>query len=442
MTEQRTNAVRLVLQVTLPILILAGGFLAMVQLESMKPEPETVEPTVPVPLVDVIEVPPGDARLTVAAQGNVVPSVDANLVAEVSGRLIHVSPNLVNGGFVEEGEVLVRIDARDYELAVAQARLSVAQAERRLEEERADARVAREEWDALGKGEPSPLTLREPQVAEAEASLDAARASLARAELDLERTEVLAPFPARVKQKRVALGEYVARGQTLATGYGIDTVDVRLPLPDDELAYLELPLAFQGGAVDGPEVTLWTNFAGERREWTGRIVRTEGEIDPRTRMVVAVAQVDDPYGIGDEAGRAPLSVGLFVHADLAGKTLHDVIEVPRTALRDGDVLYTVDADSRLHLRTAQVVRRGDAVAHLAPTLPEGERVVVSPLEVATEGMRVRVSGDAADAPLEDSAPAEGDAIPVDEGPIETEPMGRTAAPEDDDQLADEGGARR
>lgn len=448
MTEERTNVVRLVLQVTLPIVILAGGFLAQGKLESMKAEPETVEPSIPIPLVDVIEVAARDVDLTIAAQGNVVPSVDANLVAEVSGRLIHVSPNLVNGGFVAEGEVLVRIDARDYELAVAQARLAVAQAERRLEEERADAQVAREEWDALGKGEPSPLTLREPQVAEAEASLDAARASLERAELDLSRTEVVAPFPARVKQKRVALGEYVARGQTIATGYGIDTVDVRLPLPDDQLAYLALPLAFEGGGVEGPAVTLWTDFAGERREWAGRIVRTEGEIDPRTRMVVAVAQVDDPYGArgaaedADGTARLPLSVGLFVHADIDGTTLRDVIEVPRTALRDGDVLYTVDTDSRLHLRPVDVVKRGATHAYLAPTIPADERVVVSPLEVVTEGMRVRTTSDgAARANDEGAVDGDGDSdTDAAERPIGADAPATPA--ETDDQLADEGGQGR
>lgn len=387
------NKVRLSLQIILPLVILYLGFLAMNGLANQKQAAERVDTVVPPPLVAAIAVEPSREVLIVEAQGTVVPRTESNLVAEVSGRLLYVSPNLVNGGFVDVGEVLVRIDARDYELAVAQAKLTVAQAERRLEEERADAAVAREEWDALGKGEPSALTLREPQVAEALASVDAARAALEKAQLDLERTEVVAPFPARVREKLVDLGEFVTRGQTLATGYGIEFAEVRLPLPDAELAFLDLPIGARSTAQEGPHVTLWADFAGRRQSWQGRIVRTEGEIDPRTRMIVAVAEVADPYALSDSADGAPLSVGMFVHAEIQGRELDNVIVVPRTAMRDGDTLYTVDAENLLHVRTVEVERSGRDEVLIGGGLPPNERVIVSPIEIVTEGMLVRVEGD-------------------------------------------------
>ncbi|MCB9903292.1 MAG: efflux RND transporter periplasmic adaptor subunit [Planctomycetes bacterium] len=387
------NKVRLTLQIVLPLVILYLGFLAMSGLASQKKSAETVAAVVPPPLVAAIAVERSRELLTVETQGTVVPRTESNLVAEVSGRLLYVSPNLVNGGFVEAGETLIRIDARDYELAVAQAKLTVAQSERRLEEERADAAVAREEWEALGKGEPSALTLREPQVAEALASVDAARAALEKAKLDLERTDLVAPFPARVREKLVDLGEFVTRGQTLATGYGIDFAEVRLPLPDAELAFLDLPIGTASSASDGPRVTLWADFAGQRRTWQGRIVRTEGEIDPRTRMIVAVAEVADPYGMSGEQQGAPLSVGMFVHADILGRALEDVVVVPRTAMRDGDTLYTVDAENRLHVRAVEIARSGRSEVLVGDGLPDDERVVVSPIEIVTEGMLVRVEGD-------------------------------------------------
>jgi len=424
------NPIRLILQITLPLLIIVVGFFGMKILGGQKPEVESSVPEIPAPLVSVIEVAPSQVALNVRAQGTVVPKTEAKLVAEVSGRLIAVSPNLVNGGFVQAGEMLIKIDARDYELAVAQAQLSVAQAVRRLEEERADAAVAREEWDSMGKGDPSPLTLHEPQVAEAEASLDAARASLERAQLDLERTEVASPFAARVRKKMVDVGEFVSRGQTLATGYGIEFAEVRLPLPDTELAFLDLPLSYASESQSGPRVTLWANYAGKRYSWVGRIVRTEGEIDPRTRMIVAVAQIADPYGEDltaqgatqrDGELQVPLAVGMFVQAEIEGRTFDDVILLPRSAMRNANTVYTVDAESRLHMREVIVARTGRTEVVITGGSLANERIVTSPIEIITEGMLVQVIGDRVEvideelkddpvAPDEQPADSEGTAV--------------------------------
>jgi RND family efflux transporter MFP subunit len=332
---------------------------------------------------------PTDHEVWVTSRGTVVPRTESQLVVEVPGRVVRISPDLVSGGFFEAGEVLLEIDPRDLELAVAQAELDVARSRRRLAEEEADAEVARREWETLGTGEPTPLTLREPQVAEARAQVAAAEALLERARRDLARTRVTAPFSGRVRDKRVDLGQYVQPGTPVATLYATDVAEVRLPLADGELAFVELPVAGLRDVEKRPEVELVAHFAGDRRSWTGRVVRTEGEIDPRTRMVMTVAEVREPY---DPSRVVPLAIGMFVEARIRGVLLEDVLVLPREALREGDRVYALDEEDRLLVREVRVLRaERDRVVLRAEELA-GARVVVSPLELVTDGMRVRDLG--------------------------------------------------
>ena len=251
--------------------------------------------------------------------------------------------------------------------------------------------MARRDWDSLGQGEANPLVLREPQVAEARAALAAAEAALAQAERDIERCTVRAPYAGRVRSKAVDVGQFVARGAELARLYAIDYAEVRLPLADDELAFVDLPLAFRGDTAtgDGPEVLLSARFAGREHVWEGRLVRTEGEIDPDTRMVVAVARVEDPYGRGGDERRPPLAVGLFTRAEIQGRVVEDVVVLPRRALRDGRSVLVVDGDDRLRIRPVEVLRSEGERVLLSAGVASGERVVATPLEIAVDGMRVR-----------------------------------------------------
>jgi RND family efflux transporter MFP subunit len=268
----------------------------------------------------------------------------------------------------------------------------VAQAELRLAQEEAEAEVARNEWQDLGGGEASSLTLRVPQVAEAEAALASARAALDRAERDLERTRIRAPYAGRVREKNVDLGQYVTPGTPLAQIYSVDFAEIRLPLPDADLAFVDLPLSFRGAEADspGPEVVLRAEFAGRSYEWSGRLVRTEGEIDPRTRMVHAVAQVKNPYGRGDDPERPPLAAGMFVEAEIAGRPVKGVAVIPRTALRNDSQVLVVDRDNRLQFRDVVVLRTSDDQAIVSSGLNQGDRVCLSNLAAVTDGMRVRV----------------------------------------------------
>jgi RND family efflux transporter MFP subunit len=341
----------------------------------------------------------GDAQLRVESTGTVRPLAEVRVVAEVEGRVLEVSPRLAAGGFVAAGEVLVRIDPRDYELALVRAQADVARAKAALERETAEADVAREQWGDLGRGEASPLALREPQLAEARADLEAARAALAGAELDLERTTIRAPFDARVRSERVDVGQFVVRAEQLAQLYPTDRVEVLIPVPSAELFALDLP----DGDAPGPEVLLEADWAGAPRRWNGHVARSEGEIDPRTRMVQLVVEVDDPFGRqgapsdgdGDARAGAPLELGLFVRATILGRTLADVIALPRSALRRGDTVWVVDDEQRLRLRTVEVARSEGETVFVTAGLEDGERVCLSSLDAPVDGMRVRLEAEEA-----------------------------------------------
>lgn len=386
---------RLALMILLPMLLLGVGGLAtralILSFETPEAPPREVQP----PLVRVVPARLETMRLIVRAEGTVAPRTESQLVAEVSGRVVEVSPSLAAGGFFEAGEVLLKIERREYELAITRAQAAIEQAKLRLTTERETATIARQEWDELGKGEPSPLLFREPQIAEVQASLAAAEAGLRQAQYDLERTVILAPFAGRVRSKQVDVGQFVQRGMAVATLYSVDVAEVKLPIPNAELEFCTLPLAYRDSTTtgDGPTVRLTARFAGKDHVWKGRIVRTEGEIDARTRMVNAIAQVDDPYARGSSTSRPPLAVGMFVQAEIDGNVVRNVAELPRTALRTDNMVYVIDSADRLRFREVDVLRRQRERVLIRAGLEDGERVCVSTLETAVNGMRVRATED-------------------------------------------------
>jgi RND family efflux transporter MFP subunit len=380
-----------ILKILAPVAVLILGAMGSVAMVRLKPEVETKIPERKPPLVRVQEVNVEDRRLNVMSQGTVGPRNESQLVPEVSGRVIWVSPSLAAGGFFENAEVLLKIDPYDYEQAVIRAQADVARAKLRLAQEEAEARVARKEWQDLGSGPAKALALREPQLEEARATLAASEAALDKAKRDLERTRVRAPYAGRVREERVDVGQFVTVGSPVATVYSVDYAEVRLPLPNAELAYLDIPLDYRGRPVEerGPKVTLRAEFAGKTHEWEGRIVRTEGEIDPTSRMVHVVAQVKDPYGKGADRSRPPLKVGLFVQAEIEGRLMKEAVALPRSALRDNNSVLVLDSENRLHFREVDLLRTTDVEIVIQNGLRPGEKVCLSPLEAVTNGMEVR-----------------------------------------------------
>lgn len=387
-------------------LVLAAGALIAFLALRLKPEPERQEQKTPAPLVQVLEVEVRPVQLDVPSQGTVEPRTESTLVAQVAGRITGVADGFAEGGFFQRGQTLVQIDPRDYQLAVADAEAALAQARVGLEREQAEAELARQEWEELGRGgEPSALLLRKPQLAQARANVEAARAAVERAGLNLSRTRVTAPFDGRVRRKQADVGQFVGAGTPLAEVYATSFAEIRLPVAREDLAYLDVGVGWtadSGGAEQGPLVELTGELAGRTLTWNGRVVRTAAEIDPQSRLLAVFARVDDPLNLdnADRNGTAgagpPLPMGMFVEASIAGRTLDAAVVLPRRALRgkarsaDAEVMV-VDDDGRLSFRPVEVVRtRGDEVV-IGSGLTAGERVVVSRLDEAVEGMTVRTT---------------------------------------------------
>lgn len=383
---------RRLLQILLPVVALAIGAGALFLMIALRPEAEPAEQHVPVPVVRTMVVQAETVQITVPTQGTVEPRTEIDLVPQVSGKIVEMSHSLTDGGFFEKDEVLLKIDPRDFQLAITRAAASVAQAEQRLKTEEAEAEIARKEWEALGRGgKPNPLVLREPQLAEARASLAAAEAALEEARLDLERTEILAPFAGRVREESVDIGQFVTTGSRLAQIYSVDYAEVRLPVPDNELAYIDLPLSYRNGASapPGPEVRLHADFAGKRHVWKGVVVRTDGQIDSRTRQVTLIAQVENPYG-RSEKEQPPLAVGMFVQAEILGRKYENVVVLPRSALREAGQVAVVEGEGVIRFRSIDVLRSDRNQVIVRGGLESGEVVCLSILEAMTDGMQVQI----------------------------------------------------
>jgi RND family efflux transporter MFP subunit len=376
-----------------PILALAIGIVGFGLLVATRPAIETQPPAVLAPLVRVIGVETRDVQLTVRTHGTVAPRTESELIPEVSGTVVWLSPSLVSGGFFEQDVPLLRIDRRDYEAAVERARALVAQ--RTSEHDRASKELERRR--RLAKRQvASAAQLDDAVNAEhvAAAAKRGARVELDQALRDLTRTEIRAPYAGRVRDERVDVGLVLSRGVPIATLYAVDYAEVRLPVPDDDLAVLDLPSLYRGGNDDGtgPRVILRAHFAGSEREWHGRVVRTEGEIDPKSRMVHVVARVDDPYARRADDGRPPLAVGLFVEAEILGRRAEGVVVLPRAALRSDGRVLVVDDEQNLRFREVEVLRKGRDELIISSGLAAGDRVCISPLEAAVDGMAVRTVG--------------------------------------------------
>jgi len=377
-------------KIFLPLLIIGAGILLAALVVRAKPDVERVVVTPPAPLIRVTTIEPGAQTFQVRSQGTVQPKTESVLVAQVAGRVEWVSRDFADGGSLRRGETVARIEASDYRLAVAQRDAQVAQAQVLLEREEAEAKLARQEWQELGRGEPSSLTLREPQMAEARASLQAAEASLEQARLNLSRTSVAAPFSGRIRSKRVDLGQYVTPGTPIATIYATDQAEIRLPISKNDLAYLDLDLGQPIAKGTGPKVELVAELGREVQRWPAEIVRVDGEFDSATRMIHLYATVSNPL----EADPA-LPMGLFVDALIEGLAVDSVVTLPRSAIRGESQVLIVDAEDRLRFRDVDIVRLESDRAVIGSGLAPGDRVCTSPLESVTDGMHVRTEEEAA-----------------------------------------------
>lgn len=380
------------LRIVVPLLLLAAGILVAVILIATGPEVQKEEPERKPPIVETVVVDRQDVTLKVRSQGTVEPRTSTVLAAEVGGRITEVSPSFQEGGFFEKGEVLLRIDPRDYEAAVARARSELAQARVALRKEEAQAELAREEYEDIGAGDPSPLALRLPQLEEARAAVSSARGTLTKARADLSRTVVEAPYAGRVVEKRAELGQYVGSGTALAEVYSTDVAEIRLPVERRALSKLPIDLPVRPGQALNIPVQLEADLGNGTRIVPATIVRAGPRIDPASRMLDLFAQVPDPFEREGDHDRPPLVMGLYVEASIQGRQVEDAFVIPADALRDVDQVYVV-RDGRLAFVTVEVLERTTERA-VVRNLEDGARVVVSMVTAPVEGMAVRTEATA------------------------------------------------
>lgn len=374
-------------KVWLPVAVLLVAGLTVAALVAARPEVEPVEPERVVPVVRVLEIFEGDVGMRIESQGTVEARRQSEIVAEVAGRILSASPEFAIGGTFRRGEQLVQLDARDYRSAVSNAEAAVARARTLLAREEAEAEIAAAEWEELGDGNPaSPLVLREPQIREARAAVAAAEAGLSQARNNLARATITAPFSGRILRKMADVGQFVAPGTPIATMYASDYAEVTLPVTSEDLGFIDLSTL----GSNGPRVSLIGEIGGAERRWDGRIVRTTGQIDPQTRMASLVARIENPFEASGDG--YPLQIGLFVEAEIEGVTLQDAFVLPREALRTGDRVFVLE-DGKLSIRDVGVVRTSDDEVTIGSGLANGDRVIVSPIEAAVEGMSLRAMDD-------------------------------------------------
>lgn len=377
-----------IIKIILPLLIIAVAVFALKMLGQFKPAPQRQAPPEQGLLVEVTAVHPTTHKVTITATGTVSAQQQINLIPQVSGKVNWISSRLVAGGHFWKGDLLLRLEAKDYELAIEQAKADVAQAEVALATEQEQARVARAEWDAVqfpGKGEPGPLVTHELQLLQQQASVAAARATLRKAELNLQRTEIRAPFNGRIREEQVDLGQYVNSGSTLAVFAGTDYAEIKVPMALADLHWLNIP----GNSEEhGSTVTIKApQYAATT--WHGEITRSLGEIDPVSRMATLVVTVKNPYQLNLDNPSPPLPQGLFVELSLAGSPLEEVMVIPRRALRTGQVIWLADHSNRLVSRKVKVLHREQDTVIIDNVIAPDERLILTSLSGAADGALLR-----------------------------------------------------
>ena len=333
--------------------------------------------------VRVVNIQPKSVQLKVNSQGSVMPSTESQLIPEVSGRVAWMSPNLVAGGYFNDQDILIRVDDADYKTKLnrAKAALKRAEAEQQHNEFEYRRMLSLEKRSLVSRSQLE-NALRAFRVADA--TLQDAQANFQQAEQDIARTEIKAPFAGLVRSENVDIGQFVSRGSPIATIYAGDQVEVRLPIADRQLAYLNIPVNIRGEIPSEfqPKVKLTAQYAGQTLEWQGQIVRSEAEIDVSSRMVQLVARVES------NNNSVPLSVGLFVSAEIEGLAAENVVVLPREALRNDNQVLVVDEEDRLRFRKIEPLRLYQNDLLVRAGLQAGERVCISPIQTAIEGMLV------------------------------------------------------
>jgi RND family efflux transporter MFP subunit len=389
----------------LPLALIGISILAVVVMVTVAKgkRPERAETVGQAMRVDTIPAELASLNFSVYSQGSVRPRTETTLVAEVAGRIVSVSSNFISGGFFRKGEVLLQIDPSDYETGLLRAQATLAARKAQLADMQARSEQALKDWTNLGRqGEPSDLTLRIPQLAEAQAAVQAAEAELQEAERDLQRTRIKVPYDGLVRSKKVDVGQYVSPGTPVGVTFSIDTAEIRLPLSGRDIAYLDLPSATRLDKAHRVPVTLTSNNAGISGQWQAEIVRTEGVVDESSRVIYAVAEFVDPYGVLGRNDQPELKMGTFVRAEIQGLRAENVIVLPRSVVQADDTILIANDQRTLEIRQVTILRSEPRSVYISDGIEAGELVITTSMDAPIPGMAVAVTGE--DPPGPDSGP--------------------------------------
>jgi RND family efflux transporter MFP subunit len=378
----------------IPVAIFGGLILLAVLIKMNPPEAQQRENFGgPQMVVETTTVEKQDYKVRLQSYGTVQPRTQSMLVAQVSGQIVSVNENVRDGGFFEKGDILGQIDPRDYEADVRISEASLADARQALAEAEARSNQALEDWERLGNtGDAPDLVLRVPQLEAAKARVSSAKSSLQKANLDLERAQIVAPFAGRILRKLVDVGQVVSPNTQLAEIYATDVVEIRLPIRNRDLGFIDLPERFRFADANGANnaaVTIHSDLIGDET-WDAHLVRTESAIDETARQLHVIAQIEDPFGPAN-IGRSPLKIGQYVTAEIEGSALSEVLVVPNSTIYQGSYVYIVE-DDLLRRKDVVIAWQNDNDAIISDGIKDGDQLVTTALGQVTSGLRVAVAG--------------------------------------------------
>jgi len=376
----------------LPFLVIVISLVLTFVLVKSRKTPKPHEAPHLGPLVEVGILTKADRQILISGTGSAQSRYEVSITPQVKGRVSKLSPQMVAGGTFQKDELLFAIEDVDYQLAIAHAQATLAQAELELLRNENLADLARKEWHLLNSEsdlEPNPLVVYEPQLKSARALRDAAQANVKQAELNLERTRVFAPFDCYVRSEQLEIGQFLNAGAPVATVAGIDQIEIVVPLPLEEIVWLQVPR--KGTKQRGSLAKVELQSGGRTFHWQGEITRSLGEIDPRNRMARVVVTVNDPFTEDTEKANLlnDLLPGMFVNVQILGEELSDIISVPRGAMHDNDTIWVIDDENRLHIREVDILRRERDEVLIRSGLDANEKIVLTNLSGAAEGMLLR-----------------------------------------------------
>ena len=363
------------LKAVISVSLVVSAVVIAVVLVKTAPKAEKKQPPKMAPLVETVPLVAKDHTVHVKLTGTIVPAEEIRLRARVSGEVVSIAPGFIDGGLLEKGAEAVRIDPADYELARVDAKSKLEAARFAYKQELGRQDVAKREWEMLKADDATAfeeeLALRKPNLAASEAALKAAEADVERAELNLARTRIIAPFNAMVLERNVNVGSQASPQDVLATLVGTDVYWVQVSIPVDRLGWVNIP---------GSHVTIESN-SGAVRE--GTVIKLLADLEEKGRMARLLIEIKNPLD-----GDLPILLGEYVRVDIAGRELKAVYVVPRTALREGSLVWIVNKESTLEIRKEDVLWRDENQVILRDEFADGDRMIVSDLNFAINGMDV------------------------------------------------------